>query len=104
MKRIALVTGGNYGLGLETQLARSGFTVLLTPRNPDKGNNAANDLVDKEGLDVIFNLLDVTNKDHINTISSQIEQQFGRLDVLVNSRVAGIGAAVLIIVIYMTIL
>jgi len=87
MKRTALVTGGNRGLGFETcrQLARSGFTVLLTARNPDKGNEAANNLADKEGLDVIFHLLDVTNKDHINTISSQIEQQFGRLDALVNN-------------------
>lgn len=63
MKRIALVTGGNRGLGFETcrQLAKSGFTVLLTARDPD---------------------VDVTNKDHISTISKQLEQQFGRLDVL----------------------
>jgi NAD(P)-dependent dehydrogenase (short-subunit alcohol dehydrogenase family) len=87
MKRIALVTGGNRGLGFETcrQLAKSGFTVLLTARDPDKGNSAVNELVDKEGLDVIFCLLDVTNKDHISTISKQLEQQFGRVDVLVNN-------------------
>jgi NAD(P)-dependent dehydrogenase (short-subunit alcohol dehydrogenase family) len=40
---------------------------------------------DKERLGVIFHLLDVTNQDHINTISKQIEQEFGRLDVLVNN-------------------
>jgi len=87
MKRIALVTGGNRGLGFETcrQLAKSGFTVLLTARDPNKGNLAVNELTDKEGLDVIFYLLDVTNKDHINTISKQIEQRFGRLDALVNN-------------------
>ena len=87
MKRIALVTGGNRGLGFETcrQLAKSGFTVLLTARDLNKGNLAVDKLTDKEELDVIFYLLDVTNKDHINTISKQIEQQFGRLDVLVNN-------------------
>jgi len=87
MKRIALVTGGNRGLGFETcrQLAKSGFTVLLTARDPNKGNLAVNELTDKEGLDVIFYLLDVTNKDHIDTIYKQIEQRFGRLDALVNN-------------------
>lgn len=50
-KRVALVTGGNRGLGFETcrQLAISAFTVLLTTRDPNK-------LVDKEGLDVIYHL------------------------------------------------
>ena len=38
---------------------------------------AVNKLVNNEGLDVIFYLLDVTNKDHIKTISKQIEQQYG---------------------------
>lgn len=58
-KRIALVTGGNRGIGLETcrQLARLGFTVLLTARDPNKGNMAVNKLVNKEGLDVIFTYL-----------------------------------------------
>ena len=86
-KRVALVTGGNRGIGFEAcrQLARSGFTVLLTARDPNKGNMAVNKLVNNEGLDVIFYLLDVTNKDHIKTISKQIEQQYGNLNVLVNN-------------------
>jgi NAD(P)-dependent dehydrogenase (short-subunit alcohol dehydrogenase family) len=85
--RVALVTGGNRGIGFEAsrQLARSGFTVLLTARDPNKGNMAVNKLVDNEGLDVIFYLLDVTNKDHVKTISKQVEQQYGRLNVLVNN-------------------
>jgi NAD(P)-dependent dehydrogenase (short-subunit alcohol dehydrogenase family) len=83
-KKIALVTGGNRGIGFEScrQLARSGFTVLLTARDPNSGNTAVNKLVNDEGLDVIFYLLDVTNKDHIKNISRQVEQQYGSLKVL----------------------
>lgn len=65
--------------------AKSGFTVLLTARDPNAGKSAVNKLVDKEGLDVIFELLDVTNNEQIKIISKQIERQFGRLDVLVNN-------------------
>ena len=87
MKRTALVTGGNRGLGFETcrQLARLGFTVLLTARDQKNGNLAASELTDREGLDVVFYLLDVTNKDHIKIITQQVEHKFGRLDVLVNN-------------------
>ena len=86
-RRVALVTGGNRGIGFESchQLARSGFTVLLTARDPSKGNMAANKLVKNEGLDVTFYLLDVTNKDQIMNISRQVEHRYGRLDVLVNN-------------------
>jgi NAD(P)-dependent dehydrogenase (short-subunit alcohol dehydrogenase family) len=86
-KKIALVTGGNRGIGFEScrQLARSGFTVLLTARDPSNGNTAVNKLVNDEGLDVIFYLLDVTNKDHIKNVSRQVEQQYGSLSVLINN-------------------
>lgn len=55
-KRIALVTGGNRGIGLETcrQLARLGFTVLLTARDPNKGNMAVNKLVNKRRVGCYF--------------------------------------------------
>jgi NAD(P)-dependent dehydrogenase (short-subunit alcohol dehydrogenase family) len=84
--KIALVTGANRGLGFETclQLAQLGLTVILTARDVIKGQVAAKQLVDK-GLDVLFYQLDVSNQSNISKIASQIEQQFGRLDILVNN-------------------
>jgi NAD(P)-dependent dehydrogenase (short-subunit alcohol dehydrogenase family) len=59
-KKIALVTGGNRGLGYETcrQLAQLGLKVLLGARDLNKGKSAAYQLNEKEGLDVIFYHLD----------------------------------------------
>ena len=55
-KKIALVTGGNRGLGYETcrQLAQLGLTVLLSARDLSKGKSAAYQLNEKKGLDVMF--------------------------------------------------
>jgi NAD(P)-dependent dehydrogenase (short-subunit alcohol dehydrogenase family) len=84
--RIALVTGANRGLGFETcrQLAQLGLTVMLSARDLTKGEVAAKQLIER-GLDVIFYELDVLNQSHMNRIIRQIEQRFGRLDVLVNN-------------------
>ena len=85
-KKIALVTGANRGLGLETckQLSQLGITVLLTSRDPTKGEVAAKQLIDK-GLDVIFYQLDVSDRSNIKDIFTKIENQFGRLDILINN-------------------
>jgi NAD(P)-dependent dehydrogenase (short-subunit alcohol dehydrogenase family) len=85
-KRVALVTGANRGLGLETcrQLAQLGLTVVLSARDSTRGQMAAKQLIER-GLDVVFYELDVSNQRHINSIAHQIEQRFERLDVLVNN-------------------
>jgi NAD(P)-dependent dehydrogenase (short-subunit alcohol dehydrogenase family) len=85
-KKIALVTGANKGLGFETclQLAQIGLTVILTARDLIKGQVAAKQLADR-GLDILFYQLDVSNQSNISRIAQQVEQQFGRLDVLVNN-------------------
>ena len=46
-ERIALVTGGNRGIGLETcrQLAKLGIRVLLGSRDPAKGVAAAKEMI-----------------------------------------------------------
>ena len=86
-KRIALVTGANRDIGFEVckQLAQlSNMFVILTARNFEKGQSAAKQLKDK-GMDISFYQLDVCNDTDIKNISLQIEQQYGRLDVLVNN-------------------
>lgn len=85
-KKIALVTGGNRGLGFETcrQLAQLGLTVILSARDTTKGEIAAKQLIDR-GLDVVFHQLDVSEQSQIDRIVYEVEQQFGRIDVLVNN-------------------
>ena len=84
--KVAVVTGGNRGLGLETcrQLAQGGAKVILTSRDADKGEAAAAALR-CEGLDVTPFPLEVTDPTSIERLAKYIEQQFGRLDILVNN-------------------
>jgi NAD(P)-dependent dehydrogenase (short-subunit alcohol dehydrogenase family) len=81
--RIILVTGANQGIGLQivTDLAASGNTVLLASRNLERGQRAAQKI---EG-DVHPIQLDVTDRASMEAAVAQVEQQFGRLDVLVNN-------------------
>lgn len=85
-QKIALVSGGNKGLGRETcrQLARWGITVLMGARDIKKGRQAADGL--KSGdLTVEPVELDVTRADHIAQVKDFVEYRFGRLDILVNN-------------------
>jgi NAD(P)-dependent dehydrogenase (short-subunit alcohol dehydrogenase family) len=72
---IALVTGGNRGIGLEVcrQLARNGHEVIVGSRDPAKGRAAAG------GLRVVQ--LDVADGDSVQRAAEAI----GELDVLVNN-------------------
>ncbi len=85
-KRIALITGANKGIGLETarQLGRYGITILLGSRDEGRGETAAQTLRD-EGLDVTAVTLDVTNSDSIRHAVQRIETQYGKLDILINN-------------------
>jgi NAD(P)-dependent dehydrogenase (short-subunit alcohol dehydrogenase family) len=84
--RIAVVTGGNRGMGFETcrQLGRRGARVILTSRDPAKGEAAAGRL-QGEGLDVRHHQLDVADDDGVAQLAEFIRSAFGRLDILVNN-------------------
>ena len=92
MKKIALVTGANKGIGLETarQLAAGGMTVLLGSRDLGRGEKAAAALR-SEGLSATAIALDVSDDASITAAAAKIGAEFDHLDVLVNN--AGIYAA-----------
>jgi NAD(P)-dependent dehydrogenase (short-subunit alcohol dehydrogenase family) len=81
--RVALVSGGNRGIGREIcrQLAAKGYTVVLGARDEEKGRRAAEEL---DG-DVHARQLDVTDDESVRRLAGSIPEDFGRLDVLVNN-------------------
>ncbi len=85
-KKVALISGANKGLGLETakQLGKLGYFVLLGSRDPLKGEVAAR-LLREEGIDARVVKLDVTRQSDIDAAAAMVEAEFGKLDVLVNN-------------------
>jgi NAD(P)-dependent dehydrogenase (short-subunit alcohol dehydrogenase family) len=85
-KKIAVVTGANKGIGLETarQLGQKGITVLLGARNDAKAGQAAEKL-QKEGIDAHGVVIDVNDAASIQNAAAQIGRDYGRLDILVNN-------------------
>lgn len=85
-KKIALVSGANKGIGLETvrQLAKLGIHVLLGARDVAKGENAVAALK-AEGLEVEFIPLDVNKQDSIESCRDYLASKYGLLDILVNN-------------------
>src|SRR5688572_5807602 len=84
--RIALVTGGNRGIGYEIcrQLAVQGLSVVLTARDAGKGKVAVKELQDA-GLQVEFHRLDVASCRSIRACVAAVAERRGRIDVLVNN-------------------
>lgn len=82
---VALVTGANRGLGLETcrGLGQRLFRVILTARNEREGRAAAGRLA-SEGIDVEYRPLDVSSPSSISTLVKDLVAGGIRLDVLVN--------------------
>lgn len=64
--KVALVTGGNRGIGYELveQLALNGFKVILASRDPEMGHEGAQKLKESN-LDVSFLVMDVENQESI---------------------------------------
>ena len=85
-ERIALVTGANRGIGLEVcrQLARRGARVIGTARQARDGEEAAAQLK-REDAPVLYHPLDVTDDASVKRLRNRIENDFGRLDVLINN-------------------
>lgn len=78
--KIAIVTGGNGGLGLAMAMAlqQYGANVVVTGRNQSKNSET-----EKKGFSV--SELDVRNENQVEDVISNTVKKFGRLDILVNN-------------------
>jgi NAD(P)-dependent dehydrogenase (short-subunit alcohol dehydrogenase family) len=85
-ERVALVTGGNRGIGLEVcrGLAELGLTVALGSRDPAAGAEAAAELA-RAGRRVTPVRLDVTDAESAREVVAEVQAAFGRVDVLINN-------------------
>ena len=83
---VAIVTGANRGIGLEVvrQLAHKGMIVILGSRDQELGKAAA-EILAGDGFKVLPRRLDVTDSESIDRLAAQVEEEFGRLNVLVNN-------------------
>ncbi|MCA3278633.1 MAG: SDR family oxidoreductase [Roseomonas sp.] len=84
--RVALVTGGNggIGLGMATGLAKAGATVMIAGRNGAK-NDAAVAGLRALGAKAESIAVDVTDPASIKAMLEETAKRMGRLDILVNN-------------------
>lgn len=85
--KVALVTGGNSGIGLATAklFYREGAKVIISGRNCTTLDKAASEI----GGDILALQADVTDLEQIDQLYDTIAEKFGRIDVLFAN--AGIG-------------
>ncbi|MDE2378447.1 glucose 1-dehydrogenase [Bradyrhizobium sp.] len=84
--RVAIVTGGNggIGLGMARGLADAGADIAVVGRNETKSAAAVEDLR-KRGVKAIAVAADVTDKAAVDAMVARVAAELGRIDVLVNN-------------------
>ncbi len=84
--KIAVVTGGNggIGLGMARGIASLGAGVIIAGRNEDKAATALKALHDM-GADASFIAADVTHKAACQALIAEAVDRHGRVDILVNN-------------------
>jgi NAD(P)-dependent dehydrogenase (short-subunit alcohol dehydrogenase family) len=84
--KVALVTGGSRGLGLEmaTALGEAGSSVVITARREQRLTPAAEGLK-ASGVKAFAVTCDVSNPDQVNAAVRATIDTFGRLDILINN-------------------
>ncbi|MBA0047907.1 SDR family NAD(P)-dependent oxidoreductase [Mycobacteroides sp. LB1] len=86
--RVAVITGANTGLGLETAkaLAAHGAHVVLAVRNTEKGKAAADEITAAHSsVDVTLQTLDLSSLDSIQRASDELKSRYEKIDLLINN-------------------
>jgi NAD(P)-dependent dehydrogenase (short-subunit alcohol dehydrogenase family) len=83
---VAVVTGGNRGVGLEVcrRLSNLGYAVVLGSRDLRRAEIAAKE-IDPEGERIIPCHIEVDNSVNIAALGEWVKERFGRVDAVVNN-------------------
>ncbi len=94
--KVALVTGGSKGLGKSMAMgyAQAGAKVVICSRSAEDCDAVAKEIEAETGQECLGVAADVTEEAKVEGLFQEVENRFGRLDVLVNS--AGINVRYLI--------
>jgi NAD(P)-dependent dehydrogenase (short-subunit alcohol dehydrogenase family) len=87
-EKVIIVTGANSGIGKETAkgLSRIGATVVLVVRNRDKGEKALKEITDETGNpNTSIMICDVSSRNSIKRFTKNFQDNYARLDVLINN-------------------
>ena len=84
---VAIVTGGSKGLGaaMAAGLASAGATIVVVSRNQEEANRTASEIHDGFNVPAIGLTADVSKQSEVEAAVAQVTEQFGRIDVLINS-------------------
>jgi NAD(P)-dependent dehydrogenase (short-subunit alcohol dehydrogenase family) len=86
--RKAVIVGGSSGIGLAiaSGLQKAGAEIAIVSRNQEKLEGAAADLNEQGGRKVSTYSVDVTDWGRLQDAANRIEQEFGAVDIVVNSQ------------------
>lgn len=85
--KVAIVTGGNggIGLGMALGLARAGAEIAVVGRNAEKSAGAARQLADEAKVETLVVTADLAHADQVERVAAEVLDRFGRIDILFNN-------------------
>jgi 3-oxoacyl-[acyl-carrier protein] reductase len=85
--RNVLILASSKGLGkaCALQFAREGANVMITSRSEQQLREAAEEIKNETGANVLYQTCDITKRNEINELVAATVREFGGVDVLVNN-------------------
>lgn len=84
--KVVLITGASRGIGRACAVcfAKRGANIIITARSKEDLQVTAS-LVQKEGVRVLQEVADITERKNIKTLFQRAKEEFGRIDILINN-------------------
>ena len=86
-ERVAIVTGGNQGIGLAMAeaLASAGANLIIANRREEEGKKVAAHIQEKFGVQARAIATDVSHESSVGRMVEEAKAALGRIDILVNN-------------------